>query len=59
MAENTDLVIPTAMRWLGSLASIKERLRSGAIVASSVTFAVKGEETAWRILKDGVRLFGR
>lgn len=59
MAENDNLVIPMVMRWLGCLANINERLQSGAIVASSVTLAVQGEEMARQILRDGVRLFGR
>ena len=45
-------------RWLGNLAHIKKRYQDGEIVASSVTFAVKGDEMARRILKDGVMLLG-
>lgn len=58
MAENTGLVIPMAMRWLGKLGNIKRRFKDGEIVASSVTFAVKREEMARKILKEGVMLLG-
>ena len=56
MGENDGLVIPMAMCWLGSLVIIKQRLRNGAIAPSSVTFAVRGDDMARRILKDGNRL---
>ena len=41
-----------------NLGHIKKRFRDGELVASSVAFAVKGDEMARRILKEGVMLLG-
>ena len=53
------MAIPLAVRWLGKLSEIKERAREGKITASSVTFVVRGEEVAGRLVKNGLRIMGR
>jgi hypothetical protein len=58
-AENEGVVIPTQIRWLGSMSSIKDRWTRGDINASSVTFAVKGSDVANRLRKNGVKICGR
>jgi hypothetical protein len=57
-AENAGVIIPMAARWLGRVPPLKERWASGIITASSVVFAVCGEDTARRLLKEGVRICG-
>jgi hypothetical protein len=57
-AENAGVVIPLAVRWLGSMANIKERWAAGAITSSSVTFAVKGGAVVKKLVKEGVRVCG-
>ena len=53
-SENEGLEIPMAMRWLGRVPDIKERGASGAIRGSSVTFVVRGQPMADRIIKNGI-----
>jgi hypothetical protein len=57
-AENPGVIIPIAARWLGRVPQLKERWASGIITASSVVFAVRREDTANRLLKEGVRICG-
>jgi hypothetical protein len=57
-AENAEVVIPMAARWLERVPQLKERWANGIITASSVVFAVRGEDTARRPLKDEVRICG-
>ena len=58
-SENEGLEIPMAMRWLGRVPDIKERGASGAIRGSSVTFIVRGQPMADRIIKSRIRAVGR
>ena len=58
-AEKEGVRVPLAVRWLGRPSEVKARFKGGAIVASSVTFAVKGEDVFGRLLKSGLRLLGR
>ena len=53
------MAIPLAVRWLGKLSEIRERVREGKITASSVTFVVRGEEVAGKLVKNGLRIMGR
>ena len=39
-AENEEVKIPTTVRWLGRSTYVKARYRGGAVVASSITFAI-------------------
>jgi hypothetical protein len=55
-AENAGVVIQMAARWLGRVLPLKERWASSIIMAFSVFFAVQEDETACRLLKEGVRL---
>lgn len=55
-AENEGVTITLAVRWLGKLAEIEERALKGDITASSVTFMVKGEEVANRLVRSGLRV---
>jgi hypothetical protein len=57
-AENAGVTIPMAARWLGRVPQLKERWASGSITASSVVFAVRGEDTARKLLREGVRIYG-
>ena len=52
-AENPGIEIPMAARWLGRLADIKEGVVQGQNRASSVTFVVRGEKMANRIIVAG------
>ena len=60
-AENASegVAIPLAVRWLGKLSEIRERAREGKITVSSVTFVVRGEEVASKLVKNGLRIMGR
>ena len=60
-AENArvGVAIPLAVRWLGKLSEIRERAREGKITASSVTFVVRGEEVAGKLVRNGLRIMGR
>ena len=53
------MTIPIAVRWLGRLEEITERALKGEITASSITFVVKGEETASKLIRNGLRVVGR
>jgi hypothetical protein len=57
-AENAGVTIPMAARWLGRVPQLKERWASGIITASSVVFAVRGEDTGRKPLREGVRICG-
>jgi hypothetical protein len=55
-AEYAGVIIPIAVRLLGRVPQVKGRWASGIITASLVVFAVQGEDTAHRLLKEGVRV---
>lgn len=57
-SENDGLKIPLTIRWLGKAEDIAARWRQGLVNASSVTFAVKGEGIAERIVQNGTRARG-
>jgi hypothetical protein len=57
-AENAGVTIPMAARWLGRVPQLKERWTSRIIIASSVVFAVRGEDTALKLLGEGVTICG-
>jgi hypothetical protein len=57
-AENAGVIIPMATRWLGRVPQLKERWARGIITASSVVFALRGEDTARKLLREGVRICG-
>lgn len=57
-AENGGLKIPLTIRWLGRAEDINRRWKEGQISSSSVTFAVKGEGIAERIVQNGIRVAG-
>ena len=58
-AENDRMKVPLAMRWLARPEVIYQRWIEGLINSSSVTFAVKGEEFAAKMIRDGVKVCGR
>ena len=58
-AENEGVTIPLVVRWLGKLADIKARAMRGEISASSITFVVRGEGVANRLIKNGLRIIGK
>ena len=58
-AKNEDLEIPMAARWLGRVPDIKDRSISEKIKALSVTFVVRGQKVATRIIKTCIRAAGR
>ena len=58
-AENEGVTIPLAVIWLGKLADIKARAMRGEISASSITFVVRGEGVANRLIKNGLRIIGK
>ena len=47
------------MRWLGRVPTTKERAARDGIRGSSVTFVVRGQPMADRIIKNGIRVLGR
>jgi hypothetical protein len=57
-AENAGVTIPIATRWLGRVPQLKERWTSRIIIASSVVFAVQREDTALKLLGEGVTICG-
>jgi hypothetical protein len=57
-AENEGVIIPMAIRWMGRVADIKEKKKSGEKQASSVVFAIKGKKMAQRCLEKGLRAAG-
>ena len=58
-AENEGVEIPMQIRWLGRVPDIKQRSAEGAIRGSSVTFVVRGQPMADKIIKSGLRVAGR
>jgi len=58
-AENDGLRFPMQVRWLGRLEDIKKRWKEGKIASSSVTFAVRGDAEAKRLVKEGIRVCGK
>ena len=58
-AENDEVKIPFAARWLGRPSEVKARFKEGAIVASSATFAVVGNAVFSRLRNSGLWLLGR
>jgi hypothetical protein len=57
-AENAGVTIPMAARWLGRVPQLKERWASRIITASSVVFAVRGEDTTHKLFREGGRICG-
>jgi hypothetical protein len=57
-AENAGVSVPMAARWLVNVPQIKERWAKGLIQALSVFLAVRGEDTARKLLKEGIRICG-
>ena len=58
-AENDGVEIPMQIRWLGRVPDIKERAVADGIRGSSVTFVVRSQLMADKIIKNGVRAAGR
>lgn len=58
-SENEGVEIPMEMRWLGRVPTIKERYHTQQIRGSSVTFVVRGQGTAERLIKSGLRVLGK
>ena len=59
VAENEGVEVPMQIRWLGRVPDIKERVVADGIRGSSVTFVVRGQLMADKIIKRGVRAAGR
>jgi hypothetical protein len=58
-AENPGVVIPVALRWVGSPRRIMERYDLGEIRGATVMFAVQDKQAAERLLSTGLRAAGR
>jgi hypothetical protein len=58
-AENPGVVIPIALRWVGSPRRIMERYKQGEIRGATVMFAVQDKQAAERLLTTGLRAAGR
>jgi hypothetical protein len=58
-AENPGVVIPIALRWVGSQRRIRERYGQGEIRGATVMFAVQDKRVAERLLTTGLRAAGR
>ena len=58
-SENEGVEIPMEMRWLGRVPTIKERYHAQQIWGSSVTFVVRCQGTAERLIKSGLRVLGK
>jgi hypothetical protein len=58
-AENPGVVIPVALRWVGSPRRIMERYTQGEIRGATVMFAVQDKQAAERLLATGLRATGR
>jgi hypothetical protein len=49
--ENEGVVVPMAIRWMGTVADIKEMKRNGEKQASSIVFTISGKKMAQRCWK--------
>ena len=58
-SENEGVEIPMEMRWLGWAPSIKERYHAQQIRGSSVTFVVRCQGTAERLIISGLKVLGK
>ena len=56
---NQGVEIPMAMRWLGRIPDIKQRIKNAEARGGSVTFVVRGQEMADLIIRKGLRILGK
>ena len=58
-SENEGVEIPMEMRWLGRVPDIKQRFKNAEVRGASVTFVVRGQQMADRIIRGGLRVLGK
>ena len=58
-SENEGVIIPTQIRWIGSVSGHKDRARNNEKKAGSVVLMVKGRKVAADLIENGFRAAGR